>query len=595
MGLIIPPGAPVLPILQAMAVQLKPIIIGTPVIVGLGTGVLTVSANYLLAPTSAAYQWFRDGTAISGATSQSYAYVSADQGHSLTCQVTPTNGNGTSPAVLSAPVSVPVDFQMIVGYRTATPNLSVALYPSTTAGQSNTRRRIPIARSIPYSALRNVRPILTGWHQKNVSPFEENMVAGGTSHSAIERGFGDGSPVEVKWGGSSTLTHTPGATFTGDAVSGPFTQQDLGWRSWQSWPAGTKFSGSHPISSALGEGVAGAVTVADQSLVAGTPAAPALNNNYGYGPVAVIGTVDGTLRGQVGHSIGIVGDSIARGAGDNPGGFVDGGDQTTGVAGWVERAIGVNHGVANLAEFGNSFTGFNGNLGNNRVMNIVGLQDAASNYLIDRIICELGTNEPATNAATLIGNMVTAWNGIRARNATAKIAQTTLTPQVGKLDSSQPYTPANQNNASQGSGRFAPGASVDGTNLWLRDGAPLNVSGASPTQAAIGSTGASIARVGDSRHPISLILDINAMACTGPSTMIWKDGYLYDANNAGDGIHPCATGHIALAAAVQADAGWQAWIAGSFMSPNLPPAISYTADSTGFTADSTAFTADRTI
>jgi hypothetical protein len=57
-------------------------------------------------PTSYAYQWKRDGVAISGATGSTYTIVSADAGTALTCTVTATNGVGSASATSGA-VAVP--------------------------------------------------------------------------------------------------------------------------------------------------------------------------------------------------------------------------------------------------------------------------------------------------------------------------------------------------------------------------------------------------------------------------------------------------------------------------------------------------------
>jgi len=57
-------------------------------------------------PTSYAYTWRRDGVQIPGASGDSYAVSAADQGHSLTCEVTATNSNGSTLAVSNA-VQVP--------------------------------------------------------------------------------------------------------------------------------------------------------------------------------------------------------------------------------------------------------------------------------------------------------------------------------------------------------------------------------------------------------------------------------------------------------------------------------------------------------
>ena len=59
-----------------------------------------------VSPLSYAYQWLRDGQPISGARSSAYTVATADQGHSLSCQVTASNSAGSASAT-SAAVSVP--------------------------------------------------------------------------------------------------------------------------------------------------------------------------------------------------------------------------------------------------------------------------------------------------------------------------------------------------------------------------------------------------------------------------------------------------------------------------------------------------------
>ena len=70
----------------------------------------TVSGNALLGATltcaegtwagspapALTYQWLRDGTDIPSATASTYVVVEADQGHSLSCEVTAINGEGVA-------------------------------------------------------------------------------------------------------------------------------------------------------------------------------------------------------------------------------------------------------------------------------------------------------------------------------------------------------------------------------------------------------------------------------------------------------------------------------------------------------------------
>jgi len=65
-------------------------------------------------PPSFTYQWLRDGVAIAGATAPSYLVQSADEGHTLSCQVTAANTAGQQ-AALSAGVTVPA--QSVLGSK----------------------------------------------------------------------------------------------------------------------------------------------------------------------------------------------------------------------------------------------------------------------------------------------------------------------------------------------------------------------------------------------------------------------------------------------------------------------------------------------
>ena len=71
-----------------------------------GEGMLSVQSGWPLT-TPFGYQWLREGSAISGATSSSYMVQSADEGHSLACEVTASNAAGHE-ASKSSSISVPV-------------------------------------------------------------------------------------------------------------------------------------------------------------------------------------------------------------------------------------------------------------------------------------------------------------------------------------------------------------------------------------------------------------------------------------------------------------------------------------------------------
>lgn len=64
------------------------------------------NTNLAYAPTSYTYQWKRAGSNISGATSSTYATVTADIGNSITCTVTAVNNRGTLSANSSNGITI---------------------------------------------------------------------------------------------------------------------------------------------------------------------------------------------------------------------------------------------------------------------------------------------------------------------------------------------------------------------------------------------------------------------------------------------------------------------------------------------------------
>jgi hypothetical protein len=69
------------------------------------TGTWTPSSGSLIPALT--FQWLRDGVAIAGATSATYALAAADQGHAVQCQVTATNSAAASTAVAAPVVAAP--------------------------------------------------------------------------------------------------------------------------------------------------------------------------------------------------------------------------------------------------------------------------------------------------------------------------------------------------------------------------------------------------------------------------------------------------------------------------------------------------------
>ncbi len=96
-----------------------PVVSGTPAVGSLlscangswtGENVLTLSTGWPFT-TPFTYQWLRDGSAVTGATSNAYLVQAVDLGHGLVCEVTATNAAGHASAKsnsLAVPLPVPV-------------------------------------------------------------------------------------------------------------------------------------------------------------------------------------------------------------------------------------------------------------------------------------------------------------------------------------------------------------------------------------------------------------------------------------------------------------------------------------------------------
>ena len=84
---------------------------------------LTVSnGTWSNSPTSYTYQWFASGTAITGATTNSYTPVAANLGKMLTVNVNAINGAGTSVTAVTVPPTQPVMGPILV--NTALPTIT---------------------------------------------------------------------------------------------------------------------------------------------------------------------------------------------------------------------------------------------------------------------------------------------------------------------------------------------------------------------------------------------------------------------------------------------------------------------------------------
>ena len=108
-----------------------PAISGTP---SPGNSLTCSDGAWSNSPTGFAFSWKRDGSPISGATAQTYAVQSADQGHTLTCTVITHNDGGSSSPATSAGVAIPSGSTGGLGSKpTSDKASSSATHPTSTA------------------------------------------------------------------------------------------------------------------------------------------------------------------------------------------------------------------------------------------------------------------------------------------------------------------------------------------------------------------------------------------------------------------------------------------------------------------------------
>jgi hypothetical protein len=145
-------------------------------------------------------------------------------------------------------------------------------------------------------------------------------------------------------------------------------------------------------------------------------------------------------------------------------------------------------------------------------------------------ICNYGFNDYAFGTSLAVGQpyFINFWTALADRGT--RVIQTTITPQTSSTDSWT--TTGNQTAASWNAVRIA-------FNDWLRDGAPIDATTAAPL--STGSTTNAI-RAGSGAHPLFAVIETADAVETARNSGIWKASWT------GDGVHPNATGHAALAA-----------------------------------------------
>lgn len=87
-----------------------PTLVTPPVVSGAfdwGSALTTTDGTWTESPTGYTYQWYRGATPIAGATSNTYVLDTPDFAHEITCQVTASNGAGSSAPEPSNAMSSP--------------------------------------------------------------------------------------------------------------------------------------------------------------------------------------------------------------------------------------------------------------------------------------------------------------------------------------------------------------------------------------------------------------------------------------------------------------------------------------------------------
>jgi hypothetical protein len=130
-----------------------PMILGTP---ALGETLLCADGLWTGSPTpSLTDRWLRDGAPIQEATAGSYTVQVADEGHSLSCEVTATSIAGTASAISSA-VSLPAD-------PSAPAFTTSSTRPTSSTSPTATTRLVPdLTTQVPHVALAASKIVVSG-------------------------------------------------------------------------------------------------------------------------------------------------------------------------------------------------------------------------------------------------------------------------------------------------------------------------------------------------------------------------------------------------------------------------------------------------
>jgi hypothetical protein len=323
-----------------------------------------------------------------------------------------------------------------------------------------------------------------------------------TVRASIEPVSG-GTRIPVSVNGAREFTIPPGGSVTTDPLGIDVKRGTYIWSwVWVSVPAAGKFPrGSFALSSGVSEGHNYTASGTPGTDVTLTGTRPTTVNEYVYCPASILVRPVSTDRAVVG----IVGDSIAAGTGDNQ-------------RGWVEASLDARYSFQKAAYPSEQMSKWTDNNGATRYRRLGFLAHVG----VTHIFAFHGRNDMDLTYGTLRTNAVAYWTTL------SRFAPTwacTIMPYTTSTDSWA--TVANQTLYGTSEGNRV------NYNTWLRDGAPIDGSGVPQSP---GATGGSIVRAGAAGHPLAGVIELADLAESARDSGKWKAGYT------SDGLHPNTTG-----------------------------------------------------
>lgn len=318
-----------------------------------------------------------------------------------------------------------------------------------------------------------------------------------------------GTVIPITFAGRRSVTIEPGATVYSDPLGVDIVKGATFYtRTYVEVATGQKFPKCQYLISAGTEGHNYASPIGADLTATGSATVNGQNlNTRVFGPSMILGRPADPGR----PVIGLPGDSVVRGTGDND-------------IGLFERALGGSYSFVNVAFPSENMSGWIGSNGLTRFRRQSLLAAANITHIItDYTVNSLGQASFFTDALAI-------WTSLR--RLARYVYATTLTPQTTSTDAWA--TVGNQTPSR---------AAADETrrisfNTWMRDGAPI-VAG---VPAAVGTVEA--IRAGGAGHPLTGIFEVADLAESARNSGRWRAGFT------SDGIHPNPTGAVAMKAAI---------------------------------------------